>query len=322
MHKSIILGSFFLFSITGTIFGPWRSDVLSLFGDVRAIQASSYFDGNDWEVTAWDYRHNFRTDNSVDDRNTSFGGTVAVWQRLTEQGWEIMAYSLVAEEERQLTQNGVDDIMPVTDGNTVAWQTQDAQGVWRIMRMDVFHEEAQPEQISLFGTATDPQMQDGVVVWQEWIEGDWEIMSYSAQTGTMRVTYNQEPDIAPHLLQGDVVWEGEDREGKDREIFRFDLLQGTTEQVTQNELDDQGLDVKGEELKWFERREGTAAEVLLNLASGQIELTRLLPVPSSLPRPIEESPAPVPAPETTIQLEQQQASEPELVPEPIFEPTE
>lgn len=268
-------------SIGGLVeFGPFWQDFFVL-GDTRSVQSSSYFDGNDWEIQAWDFRSRYSTQNTVDDRNITSAGPVAVWQRLTENGWELMFWSVLEQTEFQLTTNTVDDVDPKTDGRYLVWRSQ-VEGVWRVMKMDLQYPEQDPEQLSFVGSVDEVVISDGVVAWQEWIDDSWEIMVHHIDGASQRITYNGTADINPQLVDQYVYYEGEDLEGGDREIYRFDLVYGTTESVTQNEIDDDAPQTFGEEIQWYERRDGISAKMELDDVTGRPRIVELIPQAAAL----------------------------------------
>ena len=308
--------SFFtIISMTGIIeLGPFWQD-FSILGDTRSVQSSSFFDGHDWEIQAWDFRSRYSTQNSVDDRNITSRGPVAVWQRLTEQGWELMFWSALEQTEFQITTNIVDDVDPKTDGRYLVWRSQ-ADGVWRVMFMDLEKPELAAEQLSFVGSVDAVGIRDGVVAWQEWIDDSWEIMVRHPTFGAQRVTDNRTADANPQPYGRYVYWEGEDENGGDREIYRFDLLYGTTQAVTENEIDDDAPETYGGEIQWYERRDGISAKMVLDEMTGRSRIIKLIPGPLPLvPEQTTELPIIVEEPEEPAE----EAEEPE---EEVTEPEE
>lgn len=260
--------------------GPFWQD-FSILGNAPAIQSSEYFDGNDWEIQAWDFRSRYSTQNAIDDRNITSAGPVAVWQRLTENGWELMFWSVFEQVEFQLTTNIVDDVDPKTDGRYLVWRSQ-IEGVWRVMMMDLQKSDLEPLQISVVGSVDEIVIQDGMVAWQEWIDDSWEIMVHKIEGASQRITYNGTADINPQLQDQFVYYEGEDAAGGDREIYRFDLVYGTTEVVTENEIDDDAPQTYGDKIQWYERRDGISAKMELDDATGRPRIVELIPQAAAL----------------------------------------
>lgn len=275
-------------SIGGLVeLGPFWQD-FSILGNAPAIQSSEYFDGNDWEIQTWNYRSRYSTQNSSDDRNITSAAFIAVWQRLTEQGWELLFWSVLEQNEIQLTTNEVDDVDPKTDGRFLTWRSQ-IDGVWRVMFWDLGEPQQPPVQLSFLGTVDGVTIQDGMVAWQEWIDDSWEIMVYQPDRGIQRITYNSTADINPQIQPGYVYYEGEDTQGTDREIFQFDLTYGTTQILTQNEIDDDAPEAYGDQIRWYERRDGISAKMEFDVATGRPRIVELIPHAQALtPTQVQE----------------------------------
>jgi hypothetical protein len=230
-----------------------------------------------------------------------------VWQQQTEFGWEIMYWDLVLQDPVALTENEVDDIAPKTDGRFVAWRRLE-EGVWRVYLMDLQGSPIKALQLSTQGTTSDLDLKNGVVVWQEWVNTDWEIMLWRPEQGVQQMTYNTSADLSPYLLNNSVIWEGEDPSEKDREIFRIDFLTGQVSRVTDNSVDDDALRVSGQEILWFERRTDVSAE--MKLKDGEV-FPQILDIVSP--------PAPVVVETIVVPERIESSSIPESVPDPVPE---
>ncbi len=270
-------GILLLASASGAVqVGPVQQNTLKIVSESRSVLSSEYFDGVDWEVQIWDFQSSYYSKNDIDDRNVDHGGALAVWQRLTDQGWEIEYWTLVDEKPQFLTNNFFDDTKPRTDGQYIAWQ-QKRNGTWQVMYVDMFSEERVIEQLSNDGPATDVDVKEGLITFQQWINDNWEIMVWHPLFGIQRATYNDTPDLHPTISDGKVFFEGVVKGETDKEILEFDILTGLVSKVTDNEIDHEGLTAKTGKLRWFERRGGVSALVERDKGKPHHKLLKILP---------------------------------------------
>lgn len=138
----------------------------STFGSV-----DSWFDGTDWELVVKDQQGvpiAQLTDNAKDDLFAQTSYRFAVWQTLTDQGWELSITTSAGT--RQLTVDAFDDTQPYTDGRFVVWLKTQENGahVWLYDVITGFFEEVSDEE----AVVKEPSVTDGVITWQQWSDSD------------------------------------------------------------------------------------------------------------------------------------------------------
>jgi hypothetical protein len=182
-------------------------DQANLFGTLRgAAQVARApwtvrhrFDGNDWEiaVTPWGssdaVMYNF-TDNDIDDRYPH-GDDYVVWQQRGAQSWDIRGGAR-GQSSSVITSDVEDDQLPRTDGTYVVWQRAGKYG-WQVLLHD--RETGRQIVVSPEGRpAQQPDIADGVIAWMEWIDGQWDVVSFRPSSGTrtrVTATAAQESDV-------------------------------------------------------------------------------------------------------------------------------
>ncbi len=152
---------------------PSLLPVVDLINPDTVSVVEEWFDGNDWELITRDTQGAAvaqLTNNLVDDVSPDPSYRLIVWQSLTPFGWEIMIAR--ADGTTELTSDSYDDTQPNTDGRFVVWlKTQDTGSrVWLYDRMSGFMGAVSGEG----QTAREPLVNDGVVQWEEWVDGAWE----------------------------------------------------------------------------------------------------------------------------------------------------
>jgi beta propeller repeat protein len=76
-----------------------------------------------------------------------------------------------------------------------------------------------------------PQIKGNYVVWQGYVDNDWEIFLYDIDTGLdSQITYNDYNDISPRTDGEYVVWFGACNQGG--EVFVYDINSGITTRIT------------------------------------------------------------------------------------------
>ena len=76
-----------------------------------------------------------------------------------------------------------------------------------------------------------PQIKGNYVVWQGYVDNDWEIFLYDIDTGLdSQITNNDYNDISPRTDGEYVVWFGACNQGG--EIFVYDINSGITTRIT------------------------------------------------------------------------------------------
>lgn len=139
----------------------------SVFGSV-----DPWFDGTDWELVVKDQEGvpiAQLTDNAKDDLFAQTSYRFAVWQTLTDHGWELSITT--AGGTRQLTTDVFDDREPSTDGRFVVWLKTQENGahVWLYDVVSGFMEEVSDKK----AVVKEPLVESGVVTWQQWLDEAW-----------------------------------------------------------------------------------------------------------------------------------------------------
>jgi hypothetical protein len=235
-----------LFGISTAAFGE-----ASVAGIERAEE---FFDGEDGEVRFVDANGmSFETDNEADDRAARAAGGIGTWQAMGPNGWEIRVWT-AERGETFLTDNAYDDTEPSTDGRYVAWQSL-REDRWVIYVHDSERPDRQPELVSdSFAASRHPVVGGGRVAWQSWLDDNWEIVSWTAEAGTARLTDNASPDITPSAYGDLVMWEGVDPMEGDRDIFVANAETEETKLITDNETTDDAPEFGADgSATWYEQ---------------------------------------------------------------------
>lgn len=181
---------------------------------VDLFSGRNYFDGSEWEVEIFYNDNAYRTDNKGN----------------ADAGFLSMSDKMAVWQQYNSVTNRNDILVLQKDSLTEG-----------------------PIVISTHGNAYQPKLQESVVVWQEWLDDNWEIMLYRWGGSTQRLTYNNTPDISPTMVGRAVIWEGVDPVTNNRQIFKRSLDQNATEQITSGVNDNRDIFFVGEKLAWFER---------------------------------------------------------------------
>jgi|GEM_PF-5264928 len=206
---------------------------------------------NSWEVFFETDLYTTSTNNYLEDRYPSSMGHLAVWQQKTDNGWQVRAYDNEAQKVYSLTEELGDHVDIHTDGRYVVWQLK-RQGIWRIFYWDAQEPDTEYKQLSDTRMAMHPRISEGVVVWQEWLNNNWEIIKRDMNAPQRkRLTNNDTPDISPDILGKLIVWQAKGTDG-DSQIRVFH--QGVEEEAgvfydAVNQIDPY-FDSKGY-LHWF-----------------------------------------------------------------------
>ena len=111
--------------------------------------------------------------------------------------------------------------------------------------------------VHLFGSngATSADVSGGRVVWAApgGSDGgkDFEIYSWTLESGVEQITSNDWDDIDPILSSDRVAWKGKGPDGSDWEIFTWDAHSGVPVQLTDNALEDGEYDVSEAAVVWI-----------------------------------------------------------------------
>jgi len=187
------------------------------------------------EIFYWDNGtfHRITYDTLSDVRPCLYEKTIA-WQSRGSDGtddWEIRYWD--GYGVRPVTDNEVDDIDPSLYERTIAWQS-DGNIVYVTVPSDIYVGTLPPPVIVAPGEG--PSLFKNKIAYHASDGNDTEIFLYDIDAGrTIQITDNDHNDRNASLYDGTLAWEAFDGLNK-REIFYWDGR--TTEQLTQNEVDD------------------------------------------------------------------------------------
>jgi beta propeller repeat protein len=107
---------------------------------------------------------------------------------------------------------------------------------------------------------TSPSIDGDYVVWQGYVNGNWEIFLYNIMSGnTDQITFNAFDDTKPQIDGNYAVWQGfgnlpEDQQSGtvDWEIFLYNISSHETIQVTMNNAQDHSPRIAGNWLAWMQ----------------------------------------------------------------------
>lgn len=127
-------------------------------------------------------------------------------------------------DDLQITDNVFDDSAPDFDSktNTVVWH-QLREGLYQIRSYNI---ETEEEVLVSSGETNnmEPAHENGVTVWQRWIEGNWEIMMSDGKKET-QLTDNNTHDVAPDIRNGFVMWNTTGANGQ-KEVSVYEIETG------------------------------------------------------------------------------------------------
>ncbi len=201
-------------------------------------------------------------------------------------------------EVKRITNNGYDDLAPMidADGKRIVWQAMindRLQIMVHELGSGVTRQVTQGR-----SNSSNPFILGDKVVWQEWVDTNWEIMlaDVSSTDGDYRVeqlTDNVVHDMFPQLYQGLVTWQRE--KGNSWEVIVYDLRTGSAHALPKQ--DDTKYENPRFVLLFDSRHEnGDVATIGYELESGEmVELgTRARPIPANPQTPDDETPDALP----------------------------
>ncbi len=92
-----------------------------------------------------------------------------------------------------------------------------------------------------------PQVDGKRVVWQSYEGEDFEIMTYTPETGAIALTNNRRNDMDPQVSGDRVVWRGHD--GQDYEIYTWTPSEGAV-RLTDDSFNDSDVQISGDRIVW------------------------------------------------------------------------
>lgn len=122
-------------------------------------------------------------------------------------------YLRIKGDTLQITDNSFDDKSPFYDpiSNSVVWH-QLREG-----RYDVFqYILSDKEELRITENTvndTEPSVAGDYIVWQRWVDTNWEVMLYDGEKET-QLTFNQTHDVKPRIKGGYVIWHATGQAGE------------------------------------------------------------------------------------------------------------
>ncbi|GEM_PF-3732029 len=254
------------------------------------LKGEEWFDGTDWEVRLETPTGERDTHNGVDDRFVRLGGWLAVWQRQSQKGWQVVLYDAKTVTEEVLTDEQGDHLQPQTDGRFVVWQER-REDVWSIMLYDREQKDVNKSILRISdgkSNALRPRISEGVVTWHQWMDSHYEIMVWDRQRGFRQLTDTANVSINPTVLGSIIVWQEIDAHHHSR-LKIHDLAYDKEEYLLTDENDPQFDPVFEEQnLSWFVTREGKQTTMRYNFGTGEGEEKDIATVDEGLARTGED----------------------------------
>jgi beta propeller repeat protein len=131
-------------------------------------------------------------------------------------------------EVKRITNNNYDDFAPSFDEKTlrIVWQAMlndRLQVMYHDIRTDTTRQITTSRQNS-----SNPHIKGDIIVWQEWVDNNWEIMMTNVrgdgELETQRLTDNVMHDMFPQVYDGLITWQRE--KGRSWEVIVYDLQTG------------------------------------------------------------------------------------------------
>lgn len=169
------------------------------------ISATESYDGYTYGVSFDTPYLHYSTPGTINERSPDTMGWYAVWQRLTDKGWQIIFYNAEESKAYQVTDEADDQTNPQTDGKIIVWQGNQEDGIWNVYMYDTSKPESGIVKLNTSGPAMRPRVSKGIVVWQQWLNKNWEIAAW--RDGEVFVMTNDlKPDIEPDIFYDMLVW--------------------------------------------------------------------------------------------------------------------
>ena len=195
------------------------------------------WDGSDFEVLLSDgLSVNSVTNSLAQDTAPSIAGASVAWEEWGSGQWRIMLWEGLASVP--LSDAGVDAWAPDTDGSGVVW----SQGPSRFDSPEGIYHWDGSATTRVFGSTggIEPAISGERIVW----ESDAGIHIWTGST-TVLIPGSQ-GGHAPAISGNKVVWHASD--SGDDEVFLWN--ESTTQQLTDNDIDDRNADVSGNRVVW------------------------------------------------------------------------
>jgi len=184
----------------------------------------------------------------------------------------------------QITHNEVDDASPWFDAttNTIVWHRQ-IDGRYQIIEYNVLTE--QENQLTVGSTnSMEPTRQGQYTAWQAWLDNNWEIVLYDG-TDMYRLTHSSEPDLAPQIRNGLLLWYRMQANGE-RMLELYNIA--TKERVSIKD-DGEGVITNPRMMVVFESQARNGDTVIkgYDIVTGQVVPigSNSQPIPTNIPNP-------------------------------------
>lgn len=107
--------------------------------------------------------------------------------------------------ETQITHNTLDDGSPHIDAKTheIVWHRL-IESKYQIIHYD-FDSQTETQLTDSAGSSMEPAIFGKYIVWQEWVDGNWDIMLFDG-SDTTRISESKYHDVAPAIREGFVMW--------------------------------------------------------------------------------------------------------------------
>ena len=248
-------------------------------------------DGEDWEIVYYKDEPEagqaepaeavLITDDSFDDMHPvvspdGAGGARIAWFRFDGADDEIYLYETAGASTRRISNRSHDDRHPHLAGDLLVWQGSDGADE------EIFvHDIALDETVQVTWNSyrdQSPRTDGTTVVWRgdPGGEGLWAIFAWDPASGVTRRLSWMGADCWSPVVEGRwVVWYGRDGgESGDMEVYLYDLVSKTGQQVTSNRDDDSRIVLHGGRLVWRTCGPGVGMPghnflTLLDIATGE-----------------------------------------------------
>lgn len=218
-------------------------------------------------------------------------------------------YVMQNGEQIQVTDNAIDDASPYYDARSksIVWHRL-VNDRYQIISYDV-ETQAETQLTDTSVNNMEPTKNGDYVVWQRWVQNNWEIILREGETET-QITDSIEHDIAPHIRGDLIIWNVRSSDGS-QSLMTYDI---STESF--NEIrDTDGVSVTNPRmLVMYEAQHQNGDTVMkgFDLVTGEIIPIERIPrdIPSDIPSP--EATGEVRALPTNPQTEEELGSDSDL----------
>lgn len=176
--------------------------------------------------------------------NPQMQGSELVFQAWDGNDYEIFLYNFDTKLCEQITDNQFDDVYPVVWDGQIAWMAHPTVTAEIFLYRDgVIRKISEGTQDNRF-----PTIWNGRVVWQGYDDTDLEIYYFNGSR-TIKLTSNTWDDLSPQIRDGVIAWTSY-VDNWDSEIMVLDLSDNIAQQLTNNDLEDSGVQTAGERVVW------------------------------------------------------------------------